>query len=282
MTPIIDTHQHLWDLSWLHLPWIEEGTILARSYRMRDYQEATDGLNVVKTVYMEVDVDPAQQAAEAEYVVGLCQRDDNPMAAAVIAGRPASEGFRAYIRRFASSPFIKGVRQVLHGASTPPGYCLQPEFIRGIRLLGELGLRYDLCLRPQELLDGAKLIDACPDTRFVLDHCGNANVQAADRSQWERDIAEVAKRPNVVCKVSGIVASAKPGAWGPEDLAPIIRHTATVFGPDRLLFGGDWPVCTLAATYRQWVGALKQIVSGWSEEDQQKLFYENAARFYDL
>lgn len=282
MLPIIDTHQHLWDLNRFRLPWIEDGGPLARSYVMSDYLAATDGLNVVKTVYMEVDVDPAQQAAEAEHVIDLCQRQDNPMAAAVISGRPASEGFRAYITPLARSPYIKGVRQVLHGGSTPPGYCLQPEFVQGVRLLGELGLRYDLCLRSEELLDGAKLADACPDTRFILDHCGNANVQADDRAQWARDIAEVAARPNVVCKISGIVASAKPGAWTADDLAPIIRHTAEVFGPERILFGGDWPVCTLAATFRQWVEALKQIVAEWSEENQRKLFHDNAARFYAL
>src|SRR5262249_17930264 len=150
---------------------------------------ATEGLNVVKSVYMEVDVAPEQQAEEAEYVMDLCERDDNPMAAAVISGRPASETFEPYIRRFAASPYIKGVRQVLHGR-TPAGHCLSPEFIRGIRLLGDLGLSFDLCMRAEELADGAKLIDACPNTRFILDHCGNANVQATDRSQWQRDIAQ--------------------------------------------------------------------------------------------
>src|SRR5437868_5459655 len=94
-------------------------------------------------------------------------------------------------------------------------------------------------MRPAELLDGAKLIDACPDTRFILDHCGNANVQAKDRTQWQRDIGAVAKRKNVVCKVSGIVVTAKPGAWSADDLAPIVNHTLEVFGPDRVMFGGD-------------------------------------------
>ena len=103
------------------------------------------------------------------------------------------------------------------------------------------------------MLDAAKLIDACPDTRFVLDHCGNADVQAKDRSQWQRDLAAVAERKNVVCKVSGIVASAKPGQWTADDLAPIIRHVQKVFGPDRVMFASDWPVCTLAATLPEWV-----------------------------
>src|SRR5205085_1325444 len=127
------------------------------------------------------------------------------------------------------------------------GYCLDKKFIRGVRLLGERGLSFDLCLRPGELLDGARLIGACPDTRFILDHCGNADVQAKDHSRWQKDLAAVAGHKNVVGKVSGIVASAQPGRWTPDDLAPIIRHTLEVFGPDRVMFGGDWPVCTAAA-----------------------------------
>jgi predicted TIM-barrel fold metal-dependent hydrolase len=159
---------------------------------------------------------------------------------------------------------------------------LDEKFIRSVRLLGERGMSFDLCMRSGELLDGAKLIDACPDTRFILDHCGNANVQVKERAQWQRDMAAVAKRKQVMCKVSGIVASAKPGAWTADDLAPIINHTLEVFGPDRVMFGGDWPVCTLAATYRQWVEALKSIVRSRSEPEQRKLLHDNAVRFYGL
>jgi predicted TIM-barrel fold metal-dependent hydrolase len=280
--PIVDTHQHLWNLKKFRLPWIQKGSTLDRNFLMSDYLKATEGLNVVKTVYMEVDVDPAQQTAEAEYVLDLCRRADNPMAAAVISGRPASDEFAMYIRRFKDSAYIKGVRQVLHGAGTPPGYCLDKNFIRGVHLLGELGMSYDLCLRPGELLDGAKLVDACPGTRFILDHCGNADVQAKDRSQWEKDMAAVARRKNVVCKVSGIVASARPEKWTADDLAPFIRHTLGAFGPDRVMFGGDWPVCTRAATYKQWVEALKAIVRDRGAAEQRKLFHDNAVAFYGL
>jgi predicted TIM-barrel fold metal-dependent hydrolase len=279
--PIIDTHQHLWDLDTFRLRWIKQGSPLDRSFLTTDYLKATAGLNVIKSVYMEVDVVPGQQKDEAEYVIDICAKGNTPMVAAVISGRPASDGFKKYITPLAASKYIKGVRQVLHNPDNPAGFCLKDEFIKSIRLLGDLNLSFDLCLRPGELLDGAKLIDACPDTRFILDHCGNANVQK-DTTQWQRDIAEVAKRKKVVCKVSGIVASAKPGHWSPDDLAPIINHTLDVFGPDRVMFGGDWPVCTLAATYTQWVGALKAIVRGRKEEEQRKLFHDNALRVYGL
>jgi predicted TIM-barrel fold metal-dependent hydrolase len=279
--PILDTHQHLWDLSRFGLHWLRGAPALNRSFVMEDYCQATGGLGIAKTVYMEVDLDPSQQLDEAEYVIDLCRRDDNPMAAGVISGRPASPDFAGYITRFKDSPYIKGVRQVLHGGAMP-GYCLQPEFIDGIRLLGELGMSYDLCTRPAELPDAAKLVDACPDTRFILDHCGNADVQQTDRNRWERDIADIATRPNVVCKVSGIVASAKPGDWSSADLEPIVRHVIREFGWDRVMFGGDWPVCTLAATYRQWVEALRWILRDDAPENQRKLFHDNAVRFYGL
>ena len=212
--PIVDTHQHLWDLKQFKLPWIKDDSPLAKNFVLDDYRKATEGLNVVKTVYMEVDVDPAQQDAEADFVIGLCKDfDKTKMAGAVISGRPASDGFKKYVSRFKGSKQIKGLRQVLHGDGTKAGYCLEPAFVKGIRLLGDLGLSFDLCIRPGELADAAKLIDECPGTRFILDHCGNANVQAKDRTAWKKGMAAVAKRKNVVCKVSGIVASAKPGAW---------------------------------------------------------------------
>jgi predicted TIM-barrel fold metal-dependent hydrolase len=288
--PILDTHQHLWDLDHFRLPWLKKVPALAKSYRPEDYRAATADLGkiaglpgkVVKTVYMEVDVDPSQQVAEAKYVLGLCRRADTPTAAAVISGRPSSAAFADYLDRFKGSAYVKGVRQVLHVDETPPGYCLEKDFVRGIRLLGERGLSFDLCVRAKELPDAAKLIDACPDTRFILDHCGNADVQAKDHSQWEKDIAAVAKRKNVVGKVSGVVASAKPGQWTADDLAPIIKHTLEVFGPERVMFGGDWPVCTLAASYRQWVEALASVVAARPAAEQRKLFHDNAARFYGL
>jgi len=279
MVPILDPHQHLWDLGRFRLPWLEGGGPLTRNFLMGDYLQAAEGLNVVKTIYMEVDVDPSQHVAEAEYVIALCQAADNPMVGAVIGGRPVSDDFPAYVERFRESPYIKGVRQVLHG-DAERGYCLQPAFVRGVRLLGDAGLCFDLCLRADELEDAAKLIDLCPETRFVLDHCGNAPVQTKDRSRWERDITAVAQRGNVVCKISGIVASAKPGEWTADDLAPIILHCAEAFGRDRVMFASDWPVCTMTATYRQWVEALQTIVQDWSEADQRRLFHDNAARFY--
>lgn len=284
MEPIIDTHQHLWDLTRFRLPWIQQDSVLARSHVMADYLHETAGTNVIGSVYMEVDVAPEQQAEETEYVVDLCRRPDNPMRGAVISGRPAEEGFEAYIRRFTSPEYggiVKGVRQVLHGGMTA-GFCLQPRFTQSIRILGELGLSFDVCIRPDELGDVAKLAAACPDTQLILDHCGNADVQSPDLSQWRRDIDLLAEQSNVACKISGIVVTAKPEAWGADDLAPVVLHCAEAFGPNRIVFGGDWPVCTLTAPLREWIGALRQIVSSWPEDRRRKLLHNNALRIYRL
>jgi L-fuconolactonase len=288
--PVIDTHQHLWDLSKFRLPWQKNEPKLAKNHLMSDYLAATADLGavdgrparIVQTVYMEVDVEPKQQRAEADYVLDLCRRADNPMVAAVVSGRPAADDFAVYLDAFKNSAYVKGIRQVLHVPSTPAGYCLDKKFLRGIRLLGQRDLSFDLCMRPGELGDAVKLIDACPDTRFILDHCGNGNVQARDRSQWEKGMAAIAQRKNVVCKVSGIVVTAKPEKWSADDLAPIVKYTLEAFGPDRVMFGGDWPVCTKTATFRQWFQALAAIVAGRSAEEKRKLFYDNAARFYRL
>jgi L-fuconolactonase len=288
---IIDTHQHMWDLSKFTLPWLAHAPEIYRhSYRPQEYAEATKGLTV-RSVYMEVDLEPSARPAEAEYVSDLCRDKTGATRAAVIGGNPASAGFAEYIKHAQASGFVRGVRQVLHSDSTPPGTCLGDGFIEGIRLLGKLNLCFDLCMRPKELRDGLKLSELASDTRFVLDHCGNADPgvflpvggerPSHDPSAWKRDMEALAKRPNLICKISGIVARA-PEKWGPEHLAPIVNHCLDTFGPDRVVFGGDWPVCLVRASLIQWVDALKQIVDDRPAVDQRKLWSDNARRFYAI
>jgi predicted TIM-barrel fold metal-dependent hydrolase len=204
MLPIVDTHQHLWNLDEFKLAWFDpktpEGKILGHNFTPKEYAEATKGLNVVKAVYMEVDVVPEQQQKEADYIVELCESKKTPTSAAVVSGRPNSEGFEKYAKQFKGHKYVKGIRQVLHVKDTPAGYCLDEKFVKGIKLLGDLGLSFDLCVRPAELPDCAKLVDQCPDTRFILDHCGNANLKhtQAERDRWKKDMAVVAKRKNLV------------------------------------------------------------------------------------
>jgi L-fuconolactonase len=285
--PVVDTHEHLWDLSRLRLPWLNQARAanFRRSYLPKDYDEATAGINIVKTVYMEVNCDPADHEAEADYVIKLCQSPNSRMRGAVIGGSLQSPKFADYIKKFATNPHVKGVRMILNDPDRPKGLCLERTFIRNVQYLGELGLSYDICIRPAELMDAARLIEQCPRTRFIVDHCGNRDVQATDvksRLAWEQGMKAAAAHDNVVCKISGIVATARPKAWQPSDLEPAINFCLDTFGPDRVFFGGDWPVCTSVATYRQWFDALTSIVRTRSPEFRRKLFHDNAVRFYKL
>jgi predicted TIM-barrel fold metal-dependent hydrolase len=294
--PIIDCHQHLWDLEKFKLPLFEPGTLLGRSYVMQDYLAAIEGTGIKHAVYMEVDVDPSQQTAEAEHLIEICKSGKAPTIGAVISGRPNSDKFKDYITPLAKSEYIKGIRQVLHVPTTPAGYCLSKGFVRGIQFLGELGLSFDLCMRPTDLPDGAKLAEQCPDTRFIVDHCGNGDVKAFfkpgdkraegakpdhDAATWKRDIDTLAAKKNVICKISGIIARV-PKEWSAEDLAPIVNHCLNSFGPDRVIFGSDWPVCLLGAPLAAWVTSLREIIASRPAAEQEKLLSKNATAFYRL
>ena len=293
--PIVDTHQHLWDLTQVQPPWLSGAPkILSQTYGLAEYAKATEGLNVVQAVYMEVDVAPEDQVKEANTLLEICRSKKGPTVAAVISGRPGQVSFAPYIRRYAKEKEIKGVRQVLHAETAERAMCLEPQFVASIKLLGELGLSFDLCMRPGELSDGLALAKQCPGTQFIVDHCGNAAPSAFlknaptedkpthDPQKWRDDIKALADQENVICKISGIIASAPKGVPFVESLAPIVNHCLDSFGPDRVIFGGDWPVCLLGGSYKDWVTTLRQIVSSRPAVDQKKLFHENARHFYGL
>ena len=296
MAPIVDTHQHLWDLSKFSLPWTDGDELMGRSYVTKDYLEATADSNVAHAVYMEVDVSPDLKDAEVAHIISVCQDPNTPTIGAVVGGDPTLDGFDEYLARSSASPYVKGFRQVLHVPDRGKGYCLSAAFIRGVEAIGEAGLCFDLCMRPSELADGAELARLAPGTRFVVDHCGNANPyivsgtsEAEDpndpfahtRQGWMDDMAALAEQPNVIVKISGIVARAKPG-WTAADLAPTINYCLDTFGPDRAVFGGDWPVCLYGSPYGQWAAAMREVISTRTEAEQQKVLHDNAMAFYGL
>lgn len=291
---IIDTHQHLWDRSKLHLPWLAQApSLLQRDFLPKDYREATAGKNV-RAIYMEVDVASTHLSTEADQILALAQSGSEQTVAATIGGRPAWSGFKDWITSYAKRPELKGVRQVLHTPATWTGMCVHPAFVQGVRTLGELGLNFELTMRPTELGDAAKLIAQCPDTSFVLDHCGNGDPKAfcprlapelprsCRADVWKRGIDALAARDNVVCKISGICAFLPPDQWKAEHLAPVVNHCLDAFGPKRVMFGGDWPVCLLGGELDQWIKALEEIVSCRSAADQRALWSGNAMRVYRL
>ena len=292
LIPIVDTHQHLWDFKKYRSPWLASAPdVLNQPYGTAEYLKAVKGMNVAKAVYMEVDVDLKDQVTEANYITELSKSVDHPTVAAVISGRPNSDQFEKYITQFKDNKYIKGVRQVLQVDSAPRGLCLEKQFVKSMHLLGEMGRSFDLCMRPTELADGAALAKQCPDTRFIVDHCGNGDPGAFmknpekkpwhEAEPWKRDIAWLAKQENVVCKISGIIARA-PKGWKSDHLAPLINHCLDEFGPDRVIFGSDWPVCLLGAPLAEWIGALKEVISERPKADQVKLLGGNAIRLYGL
>ncbi|MBL8794467.1 MAG: amidohydrolase family protein [Planctomycetia bacterium] len=287
--PIVDTHEHLWDLKEWRLPWIAGLTgkpkeILGRDYRLDDYAAASKGLNIAKSIYMEVDVAEADQVKEAEYVTKVCAAGKTPMVGAVIGGRPAADGFKDYLDRFKGNTYIKGLRQVLHTPATAPKFCLEEKFVKGVQLLGERGLIFDLCFKNDQLDFGAELVDRCPQTRFILDHCGNPHNGSLDLEGWQRGLARIAgaKNRQVMCKVSGVYGNVTAAEWPARKLAPIVRTVVDQFGWDRVMFASDWPVVNLGASFAVWVETVKEIVRGDSAANQKKLFHDNAVRFYGL
>ena len=298
MLPIIDTHLHIWDMSRFKLPEIESYEKLNRNFIVDDVVDAVKNLNVEKIVYMEVNLRQEQKYSEAIYITEICEQDDNPICAAFIGGNPLSYSFRDYAPLFKDNNYIKGVRHVLHPPQIKRGSCLESAFIDSVRFLGELGLRFCICMRPSELSDAVKLVELCPETSLILDHCGNAvpaivngSVGESEygsgpfkhnRNQWKRDIEDLAKRENVICKISGLLFKTPPDSATPEFLAPLINHCLDTFGPDRVMFGSNWPVCTLSATYEKWVGVLHEVIQSRSDEVKKKFFCENAGRIYEL
>jgi predicted TIM-barrel fold metal-dependent hydrolase len=281
---IIDTHQHLWDLTRFELPWLGDYGPLRKSYSLADYRKATESVNIVKTIYMEVDVAPAQREAEADYVIGLCKETGSRIAGAVVGWHGEAEDFAKYVRKLKASGVVKGIRTALRGKAAENTFELDREFVAGVRLLGDNNLSFDINVPPDQLSRAAALVDLAPDTRYILDHCGNADVRAKpeDVERWKRGIAEVARRKGIVCKISGFISNSKGHKPSTEEIAAVVSHVYDCFGPERVMFAGDWPVCTLAMPLAEWVATLKQVVADRPMADQRKLFHDNAAQFYGV
>lgn len=298
MIEITDTHQHLWDLQRLNLPWLSNVPILNHDFLIPDYLKAVEGTGVTRSVYMEVDAHLDNKQKEIEDMTLHCQADEGIMRGMVISGNPGGSGFTEILEFNSGNPFIKGVRQVLHTPEQPPRYCLSPEFMQGIRELGKRGLLFDICIRPAELQDAVELCRQIPDTIFVLDHCGNADPYVVNgqrkpdtsdtdstyvhtRQNWQDGIFQLGRLENVYCKISGIVSRAETG-WSADTLAPTVNTCLDAFGEDRVLFGGDWPVCTLGTSLSEWTAALKEIVVNRPVKQQEKLFHLNSGHLYNL
>jgi len=280
MQKIVDAHQHLWDLDLFNYAWLKDLPVLNRSFRMNDYCDATTGLGIEKSVHLEADVDEPFIVEETKHVLRLADRSDNPLEGVVACGRPESKEFKTYLERILGHAKLKGIRRILH---TQPDDLGQSEtFIENVNSLAGYGLSFDLCVLARQLPLAIRLVSRCPEVTFLLDHCGVPQVREKILDPWRANIHAIAKFPNVFCKISGLVAYADPHHWTAEDLRPYVDHAIECFGWDRVMFGSDWPVCTLSASYRQWVDALVSLTRGAGEVNQKKLFQENAIRIYRL
>jgi predicted TIM-barrel fold metal-dependent hydrolase len=277
---IVDAHQHLWDLDQFRYSWLDSLPQLKRSFRMADYLAAVAGLNVVKSVHLEADVDEDCMLEETRHLLALADRDDNPLDGIVACGRPENDDFESYLENIVGHPGLKGIRRVLH--TQPDEVGRTATFVKNVAALADYGLSFDICVLARQLPIAINLVSRCPDVNFILDHCGVPQVKEKIFDPWRAHLAEIAKVGNVYCKISGLVAYADPLCWTAEDLRPFVEYVIESFGWDRVLFGSDWPVCTLSASYREWVEALQVITRGAGEINRQKLFYDNAARVYRL
>jgi len=277
---IIDTHLHVIDPWVLDYPWLADVPALNQAWPYAAYELEARRAGISRTLHMEVDVAPKRIEDETNYIETLAERPGSLIAGAIASCRPEGPGFAAYLDRQQHSPLIKGFRRVLH--VMPDELSAQPLFRENIVRMSGSGLTFDLCVLPQQLTNAMALADLAPDLTFILDHCGVPDIKGDARQPWHDNITELAKRPNVVAKISGVVAYADPETWIADTLRPWVEHTISSFGWDRVVWGSDWPVCTLGGGLLAWVAATHALLEGASMDEKQKLLCGNAKRIWSL
>ncbi|HEX6482428.1 MAG TPA: amidohydrolase family protein [Ktedonobacteraceae bacterium] len=280
--PIVDAHVHLWDPEQFSMAWLAAIPQLNRPYGLQDYREQTQDLPIIGMVYIEVGAEPQEALREAQYVVHLAREE--PRLQAVVAAAPVERGeaVREHLEALVTlSSLIKGVRRNLQDEAEPD-FCLQPDFVAGVRLLAEYNLSFDLCIKHWQLPSVIELVRLCPDTAFILDHVGKPDIKRQQIDPWQGDLRELAGLPNIVCKISGMVTEADHKGWQPSDLEPFINVVLEAFGEERVLFGGDWPVILLASSYQRWYETVEALTASLPVSSRRKLRAENAQRFYRM
>jgi predicted TIM-barrel fold metal-dependent hydrolase len=273
---IIDTHLHLVYLDRFSYPWLEGAPPLKRDFRLETYAAEAAACGIESAIHMEVDVAEHDLERETAFATGL----GGKVVAAISSCRPESRDFPAQLERLAANPKVKGFRRILH--TSPDELSQAPIFTENLKRLAAHDLSFDICVLQRQLPLALRLARACPDVRFILDHCGVPQVKERALDPWRAQIREIAAEPNVVCKISGIIAYADPENWTAEDLRPFIEHVIESFGWDRVVWGSDWPVCTLTAQLGKWVEATRELIAGASADEQARLLDKNARRVFRL
>jgi L-fuconolactonase len=277
--PIVDAHVHFWKPAKLNYPWLASVPALSRAFLPEDYSAATNKANVGKMIFVECGCAASQSIDEAKWISELATRETRLKGIVAQASVESGTRVTGELTALAKNPLVKGVRQNLQ-SETDPCFCLQPDFITGVHALAKFNFTFDLCIVHSQLPTVTQLVARCPEVFFVLDHCAKPAIRDQKLDPWRQHLRELAALPNVACKISGLVTEANPGHCSAPDLQPYVRHALNCFGFDRVLFGGDWPVCQLATSYENWLAALKTILTDEAETNLKKLFQTNAERIY--
>ena len=279
--PIVDTHLHLWDPGYLRYPWLDGNALLNKPYLLDDYNHATGPVAVEKMVFLQCECDPAQFMDEAAWVTELASTEPRIQGIVPWAPLELGDGARPHLEALAQNPLIKGIRRIIQ-FEADPDFCLRPDFVRGVQALADYGLSFDICIHHGQMANTIQLVGQCPNVQFILDHIGKPDIKQQQLDPWRSELRQLASFPNVWCKMSGLVTEADHQRWQPVDLQPYIDHVLEVFGFDRVMYGGDWPVAYQATSYPRWVATLADAVAGVSADELRKLFRDNAIAFYRL
>lgn len=278
---IIDAHVHLIDPSRISYPWLGSVPSLNRAWSVADYDAATDGFAVAGMIFVEVDAASHMAAAEAAFVSGLALAESRlvGMVASVALDRGQATDEALSAMR-AQNPLLRGVRQLIQKHTGIPGWACRPAMVDGVRSLAPHGLVFDLCLYHPQLPDAVALVRACPEVSFVLDHIGKPGIAAGLIDPWRENLTALAACPNVVCKISGVVTESDHAGWTDDQVAPYITYAMNLFGADRVMFGGDWPVSTLATDFARWLLLVERCATPFGGTFQAGLWSANARRIY--
>ena len=273
---IIDSHQHFWSYDPAQYPWIPRDSPLQRDWLPHDLLPLLQAAGVDGCVAVQA----RQTLEESRWLLTLA--DHAPIIRAVVGWVDLrSAEVEDQLVELARHPKFRAVRHVVQD-ERDPSFMLGAEFQRGISKLARFGLAYDILITAEQLPAAIALARQFPEIPFVLDHLGKPPIRNATLSPWRERIRELAQSPNVFCKVSGMVTEADRGGWKPQDFRPYLDVVFAAFGFDRLMFGSDWPVCLLAASYAQVFAVVDEYLRPFDATARVKVLGGNAARFYRL
>ena len=278
---IIDTHVHLFDPARLRYGWLAGAAEINRPHSIADFDAATMGTAIEGFVFVEVAADPGEHLREAAMVQAVASA--NPRLRAIVAHAPVEKGaaIQADLEALLRHENLRGIRRLIQG-EVDPSICIAPDFVEGVRRAGRHGLSFDICIRHWAMGYAIELAKKCPDVTFVLDHIGKPDIRNSLREPWWGQISEMARLPNITCKISGAIGEADPANWTPEQVKPYVAHAIDCFGFERCMFGSDWPVSALTHTYRQWIDLVDAVIAGSSEAEKRLLYCDTARRVYRI